>query len=146
MDMACIVNIVCETNIATVLREVNVVCETNIDIACVVNIVCETNIGIACVVNIVCETNIDMACVVNIVCETNIDMMCVVNIVCETNIDIVLCVHSRIIPVPADSPLRGRDVRVCVFSHKPAELAHSFLFRSWRLFLSLRSFLFHFIS
>ena len=28
--MACVVNIVCETNIDMVLREVNIVCETNI--------------------------------------------------------------------------------------------------------------------
>ena len=39
--------------------------------------------------------------------------------------------------VPLGSPSRDGDVVVCVFWQKPTELANSFLFCSWHLFLSL---------
>ena len=48
--------------------------------------------------------------------------------------------------VPVGPPSRGWDVRVCVFWYKPTELAHSFLFCSWRLFLSSLPFQLYFFA
>ena len=62
---------------------------------------------------------------------------------------VIFVVVARIafafIIVPAGSPARGGDVSVRVSLDKLAELAHSLLFCSWRLFLSLRPFQLYFI-